>query len=99
MTTLPERLQGYPIRRAVMLQAERNRHSEVFCRGRQPVKKSPKAHITFLEWEFGWDGYGDRLPRRGVALEQPVAIRLYAVALEGFRLGFRFSRQTPISAS
>ena len=32
-----------------MLQAERNRLGQVFGRGRQPVKKSLKAHIAFLE--------------------------------------------------
>ena len=35
-----------------MLQAERNRLGQVFGRGTQPVKKSLKAHITFLEREL-----------------------------------------------
>ena len=35
-----------------MLQAERNRLGQVFGRGRQPVKKSLKAHIAFLEREL-----------------------------------------------
>jgi transposase len=35
-----------------MLQAERNRLGQVFGRGKQPVKKSLKAHITFLEREL-----------------------------------------------
>ena len=34
-----------------MLQAERNRLGQVFGRGKQPVKKSLKTHITFLERE------------------------------------------------
>lgn len=35
-----------------MLQAERNRQGQVFGRGKQPVKKSLKAHIAFLEREL-----------------------------------------------
>lgn len=35
-----------------MLQAERNRLGQVFGRGKQPVKKSLKAHIAFLEREL-----------------------------------------------
>jgi transposase len=35
-----------------MLQAERNRLGQVFGRGKQRVKKSLKAHITFLEREL-----------------------------------------------
>jgi transposase len=35
-----------------MLQAERNRLGQVFGRGRQPVKKSLKTHIAFLEREL-----------------------------------------------
>ena len=35
-----------------MLQAERNRLGQVFGRGKQPVKKSLKGHITFLEREL-----------------------------------------------
>lgn len=35
-----------------MLQAERNRLGQVFGRGKQPVKKSLKTHITFLEREL-----------------------------------------------
>jgi transposase len=34
-----------------MLQAERNRLGQVFGRGKQPVKKSLKTHIAFLERE------------------------------------------------
>ena len=35
-----------------MLQAERNRLGQVFGRGKQPVRKSLKAHIAFLEREL-----------------------------------------------
>lgn len=35
-----------------MLQAERNRLGQVFGRGKQPVKKSLKVHIAFLEREL-----------------------------------------------
>ena len=35
-----------------MLQAERNRLGQAFGRGKQPVKKSLKAHIAFLEREL-----------------------------------------------
>lgn len=35
-----------------MLQAERNRLGQVFGRGKQPVKKSLKGHIAFLEREL-----------------------------------------------
>lgn len=35
-----------------MLQAERNRLGQVFGRGKQPVKKSLKTHIAFLEREL-----------------------------------------------
>ena len=35
-----------------MLQAERNRLGQVFGRGKQPVKKSLKMHIAFLEREL-----------------------------------------------
>ena len=35
-----------------MLQAERNRLSQVFGRGKRPVKKSLKSHITYLEREL-----------------------------------------------
>ena len=35
-----------------MLQAERNRLGQVFGRGKQPVKKSLKQHIAFLEREL-----------------------------------------------
>jgi transposase len=35
-----------------MLQAERNRLGQVFGRGKQPVKKSLKGHIVFLEREL-----------------------------------------------
>jgi transposase len=35
-----------------MLQAERNRLGQVFGRGKQPVRKSLTAHITFLEREL-----------------------------------------------
>ena len=35
-----------------MLQAERNRLGQVFGRGKQPVKKSLKSHITYLEREL-----------------------------------------------
>jgi transposase len=35
-----------------MLQAERNRLGQVFGRGKQPVRKSLKTHITFLEREL-----------------------------------------------
>lgn len=35
-----------------MLQAERNRLGQVFGRGKRPVKKSLKSHITFLEREL-----------------------------------------------
>jgi transposase len=35
-----------------MLQAERNRLGQVFGRGKRPVKKSLKSHITYLEREL-----------------------------------------------
>jgi transposase len=35
-----------------MLQAERNRLGQVFGRGKRPIKKSLKAHITYLEREL-----------------------------------------------
>jgi transposase len=35
-----------------MLQAEKNRLGQVFGRGKRPVKKSLKSHITFLEREL-----------------------------------------------
>jgi transposase len=44
--TLVERL------KREMLQAERNRLGQVFGRGKRPVKKSLKSHITFLEREL-----------------------------------------------